>query len=497
MKIGIFNKEKAITLIALIVTIIILLILAGVSISAITSENGVINKAKMTAFITEMNQIEENVKIKESEIYGEEIVNNISRNLFDTKLKDKQSIEIADSLKKEILYARDDMPVNKSPDDYDPENFELDDYIYIIDKKTGDNKEDTYIYDEQTEKVFKIPQTKIAKKIYHSYGVAILGKGVDAPDEEIDENIIEDESEVIEVGEIKYYEPDLTGFNKTTTKIIYYTADFTAYTECSVDDYIANSKPNTLNNRTFYDYKNKIWANIKTNARGLDAWWVWVPRYAYKIENNKSSIIYVDTSNKQFDGTNLPEGYQVNSAFTVGTKELKGIWMSKYDASFVKPTTTGDVLAPDMTGFDANNTYIELFDKTTQTYSGIKLADANLSTVNSSNEWYDYNNKVWANIKTSAHDLDAWWVWIPRYAYRVEADGKVNILFVDLKNKPLDTINYPERKLPEGYVIADCFDVDGNRLAGIWMSKYDVSYVEVTQEQESENANNIIYKNAD
>ena len=39
-------KEKGITLIALIVTIVVLLILAGVSISLVTGENGLIEKAK-------------------------------------------------------------------------------------------------------------------------------------------------------------------------------------------------------------------------------------------------------------------------------------------------------------------------------------------------------------------------------------------------------------------------------------------------------------------
>ena len=40
------KQEKGITLIALVVTIVVLLILAGVSINAIFSENGIINKAK-------------------------------------------------------------------------------------------------------------------------------------------------------------------------------------------------------------------------------------------------------------------------------------------------------------------------------------------------------------------------------------------------------------------------------------------------------------------
>lgn len=41
------GKEQAITLIALVVTIIVLLILAGVSLFFLTGENGIITKAKL------------------------------------------------------------------------------------------------------------------------------------------------------------------------------------------------------------------------------------------------------------------------------------------------------------------------------------------------------------------------------------------------------------------------------------------------------------------
>ena len=55
-----FN-QKGITLIALVITIVVLLILAGVSINAIFSENGIINRAKETQ--NKMNEAEEKEKI--------------------------------------------------------------------------------------------------------------------------------------------------------------------------------------------------------------------------------------------------------------------------------------------------------------------------------------------------------------------------------------------------------------------------------------------------
>ena len=47
------KKYKGITLIALVVTIVVLLILAGVSINLITGENGIVSKAKQAAEKTE------------------------------------------------------------------------------------------------------------------------------------------------------------------------------------------------------------------------------------------------------------------------------------------------------------------------------------------------------------------------------------------------------------------------------------------------------------
>lgn len=41
-----FKKERGITLVALVVTIVVLLILAGVSISLVLSDKGIVNKAK-------------------------------------------------------------------------------------------------------------------------------------------------------------------------------------------------------------------------------------------------------------------------------------------------------------------------------------------------------------------------------------------------------------------------------------------------------------------
>lgn len=55
------NKEKGITLIALVITIIVLLILAGISIKKLTGDNGIIDKTKYASFATKIRQYQEKV----------------------------------------------------------------------------------------------------------------------------------------------------------------------------------------------------------------------------------------------------------------------------------------------------------------------------------------------------------------------------------------------------------------------------------------------------
>ena len=62
-----FKKENGITLVALVVTIIVLLILAGVSISMIAGENGIATRATGAAKETDTGAAQENLEMVISE----------------------------------------------------------------------------------------------------------------------------------------------------------------------------------------------------------------------------------------------------------------------------------------------------------------------------------------------------------------------------------------------------------------------------------------------
>ncbi len=67
------NDKKGITLIALIITIIVLLILAGVSINMITGDDGLIAKAGSAKERTAVEQVEEELKLKIADLKTEQL----------------------------------------------------------------------------------------------------------------------------------------------------------------------------------------------------------------------------------------------------------------------------------------------------------------------------------------------------------------------------------------------------------------------------------------
>ena len=89
------KKEKGITLIALVITIIILIILAGVSINLVLGENGIVSRAKYAKTTYEEESIKEKVILLLSEYKIED--NIITLDEFFLKLKNEGKIEEVES----------------------------------------------------------------------------------------------------------------------------------------------------------------------------------------------------------------------------------------------------------------------------------------------------------------------------------------------------------------------------------------------------------------
>ena len=83
---------------------------------------------------------------------------------------------------------------------------------------------------------------------------------------------------------------------------------------------------------------NSRWANTTLDGK----YYVWIPRYCYKIYDNPEEEGYeeyitqeegksyrIDVKFLSGTSTQAPEGYIVHPAFKFGEEELEGIWVGK------------------------------------------------------------------------------------------------------------------------------------------------------------------------
>ena len=129
------------------------------------------------------------------------------------------------------------------------------------------------------------------------------------------------------------------------------------------DEKVSDSSKND-----WYNYSEKKWANAQTEDGSM---WVWIPRYAYKINksNQTFDVVFLvgttdnyydkdgklQTAKRQTSETDIPDAtkdYVVHPAFTnesnIGyvnggwKKELTGIWVSKFEAGYAGGNNKAD-----------------------------------------------------------------------------------------------------------------------------------------------------------
>ncbi len=98
--------------------------------------------------------------------------------------------------------------------------------------------------------------------------------------------------------------------------------------------------------KKWFSYDNKKWANaITKNSEGqITGYWVWIPRYEYKISGKNVDVKFIRTSKKQVD-----KNYDhIHPAFEDGSEkgknnhymngewrdEIPGFWVAKFQAGF-------------------------------------------------------------------------------------------------------------------------------------------------------------------
>ncbi len=171
------------------------------------------------------------------------------------------------------------------------------------------------------------------------------------------------------------------------------------------------------NQDNWYDYSVQKWANAKTED---GSYWVWIPRYAYKIESGRytstagtiSVKFLQETSNKDENNSEISQNYPettgstmsafvVHPSFTDGSengknnhymngewdKEIAGYWVAKYAAGFQECTQTvasnGTVTEPTI-----NTANVKYSDKNYTSYSYQDTYKTNALSQNLSSNGY-------------------------------------------------------------------------------------------------------------
>ncbi len=344
-KISNMKKEnKGITLIALVITIIVLLILAGVTIATLTGENGILTRASDASRETEIADEREKVELATTGALAKENGGEISQTSLEEELgkyfeNGKYAVEPGtneDGTEGYIVTITENDPNGRK---------------YFIDK--NGNVED-YIVREPAE-----PTEGTGTNFNMSYGVI----------------------------EVEFLSG--TSYNATTTPnhpvlkegmtaITYNetTGETTNVSNSSGTDwysYVAGSGAN--------DNNASHWANAKVTVDNVDSYFVWIPRYAYRIiyfdsqdsenayrsgtlteeaalENNQivgysDARGIVDTEGRTKEGVSVQTAISVNDKYFKThpafednvdyggwSSKLEGIWIAKYEASQVSGTTT-------------------------------------------------------------------------------------------------------------------------------------------------------------
>jgi len=128
-----FKQEKGITLVALVITIIVLLILAGVSISLVMGDNGVLSQANNAVNSTELASVKDEVSMAMTTVqtnYYATYGNTTGRSSIAKELTDatKMSKEFPNASKVEVF-------VNAAGDDAQIQYTHTNGNKYVVDLK--------------------------------------------------------------------------------------------------------------------------------------------------------------------------------------------------------------------------------------------------------------------------------------------------------------------------------------------------------------------------
>ena len=379
------KRNKGITLIALVVTIIVLLILAGVSINMLTGQNGILNRASEAKEKTENAQTEELVKFAVMSSIGTDGL--IDLNQLKTEIESQGGRVTGTTFPVTVIMGKSSYQIDQTGNITEASTTPQ--ISYTVTNTDGTEITDTANSNLPESAKLNVTITNISEltvtsiKIKKSSGTEITGATIDLSKGTASVEITENGNYVVEIvatdkkGKNASANPEIQVSGKI--KVANLEANWTtADSSNNNDDWYAYkdnlgnkaqvNAPKLANGMTAIKYSTDSdltagskWANAMTKDGSM---WVWIPRYAYKItytnSSNKSAggtidIAFLKDTTNEFldntiqgeiktnisgvtyttnsDGTKSQDQWLVEPAFTLGTESIKGFWFAKFEAS--------------------------------------------------------------------------------------------------------------------------------------------------------------------
>mgnify|MGYP004457579385 CR=1 FL=1 len=310
------SSNSAITLIALIITIIVLLILAGVTIHMVVGDSGLFGKANEAKFKTMMSSYREEVNLytswKVTETMntdtsginaGDPLKSAIEQSIVEDIKAEDVNIAITDIIKDIKNDAKDYVVVYKG------------EIYYVSSKEVKNNEKQIKWCNDIGIKVLEI---KKEEGIVVRNGNYELIDGIYVCTPKLNEGFVAEKTRYLEVNDAGNLTPGNWIDQKPTTN--------------------------------WYSYRQSKWANIIVENNGTEIYYTWIPRYCFTLdqENERSDVKFIDCDNNYKDEngnvtnweTLEAEGYQIPEAFTFDKTNLAGYWAMKYTAGDVSTPST-------------------------------------------------------------------------------------------------------------------------------------------------------------
>lgn len=322
------RNNKGITLIALVITIIVMLILAGVSLNATIGDNGIIKRAQSAKFKQAIAAYKEDVDAYALNYNLERDLDvSATSTLYAGALREAGQENDTVNVYNDI-YTKHFKDLRKLSEDSGGETITNTDILEILPKIEDYYKEHIGV-EAGTMIWFADSRNDDEVQWCLELGITVFvnGVGIILPDGTYQ---IYSKGTYDAYGSSKTYcsAPDLTGFNTATTYYLTYGTDNQTST---AGNPIYLDVP-----ENWFDYGNQRWANVVTVNDCKMSYWTWVPRYVYKITDSGIDCKFVDTSNNCLasDGSAVDvSDYILPESFTFDGKQLPGIWVSKYEIS--------------------------------------------------------------------------------------------------------------------------------------------------------------------